>query len=118
MPMPLFQRAARPVPCAKRGVMSRSIADLDVIEELRLRRWAREHYVPAAERDGAWNAVVLDEMQQKDAEAALAPDQHVGASAYVPLHPGTFLTLHGPHAETEKAERLFKVPDLAVPRSP
>lgn len=97
--------------------MSRSIAELDVIEELRLRRWARENYVPAAERDGAWHAVVLDEMQQRDAEAAHTQECRVGTSAYVPLHPGTFLTLHGPHVETEKAERLFKVPDLAVLRN-
>lgn len=49
---------------------------IDFIEELRLRRWARENYVPSAERDATWHPIVLDEMSQKDAErntvAALA----------------------------------------------
>ncbi|MCZ2341999.1 MAG: hypothetical protein LC104_09415 [Bacteroidales bacterium] len=49
---------------------------IDFIEELRLRRWARENYVPSAERDATWHPIVLDEMSRKDAErntvAALA----------------------------------------------
>ena len=36
-------------------------------EELRLRRWAREHYVPAHERkEKTWHPVVLDEMGKKN----------------------------------------------------
>lgn len=42
--------------------------ELDLIEELRLRRWARENYAPSHLRDGNWPAVVLDEMQRRDAE--------------------------------------------------
>jgi hypothetical protein len=42
--------------------------DLDFIEELRLRRWARENYVPRGERARSWHPVVLDEMDRKDAE--------------------------------------------------
>lgn len=42
--------------------------ELDFIEELRLRRWARENYVPAPERKGSWHPVVHDEMDRKDAE--------------------------------------------------
>ena len=41
---------------------------VDFIEELRLRRWARENYVPASQRDARWHPVVLDEMRRKDAE--------------------------------------------------
>jgi hypothetical protein len=42
--------------------------DVDFIEELRLRRWAREHYVPTNQRDGSWHPIVLEEMSRKDAE--------------------------------------------------
>jgi hypothetical protein len=41
-------------------------ADLDFIEELRLRRWARENYVPTHRRQDAWHPVVHEEMQRKD----------------------------------------------------
>ena len=50
-------------------------SDIDFIEELRLRRWARENYVPAGQRDNRWHPVVLEEMTRKDGEgreAALA----------------------------------------------
>jgi hypothetical protein len=43
-------------------------AEVDFIEELRLRRWAREHYVPVDRRESSWHPVVLDEMQCKDHE--------------------------------------------------
>jgi hypothetical protein len=43
-------------------------AELDFIEELRLRRWAREHYVPRSQRQLSWHPVILDEMDRKDAE--------------------------------------------------
>jgi hypothetical protein len=42
------------------------MSDLDLIEELRLRRWAREHYVPRSQRERTWHPVVLDEMERKD----------------------------------------------------
>ena len=40
-------------------------AEVDFIEELRMRRWAREHYVPLDRRETNWHPVVLDEMQRK-----------------------------------------------------
>jgi hypothetical protein len=43
-------------------------AEIDFIEELRMRRWAREHYVPRDRREATWHPVVLDEMGQKDLE--------------------------------------------------
>ena len=40
-------------------VMSSSVmAELDFIEELRLRRWARENYVPRGERKHSWHPVI------------------------------------------------------------
>ena len=44
------------------------VAEVDLIEELRLRRWAREHYVPADRRESSWHPVVLDEMVRKEHE--------------------------------------------------
>ena len=43
-------------------------AEVDFIDELRLRRWARENYVPAESRIIHWHPVILDEMQQRDLE--------------------------------------------------
>jgi hypothetical protein len=43
-------------------------AEVDLIEELRLRRWAREHYVPRDRREATWHPVILDEMDRKDLE--------------------------------------------------
>ncbi len=42
--------------------------ELDFIEELRLRRWARENYVPPSRRQNAWHPVVHEEMERKDRE--------------------------------------------------
>lgn len=48
-----------------------TVAEVDFIEELRLRRWARENYVSADDRDETWHPVVLDEMRAKDSEDRL-----------------------------------------------
>jgi len=45
-----------------------TLAELDFIEELRLRRWARENYVAPANRDPEWHPVILEEMARKDGE--------------------------------------------------
>ena len=34
--------------------------EVDAIEEIRLRTWARQNYIPAPERDGDLHPVVLD----------------------------------------------------------
>jgi hypothetical protein len=44
------------------------VAELDFIEELRLRRWARENYVPRPERKQTWHPVIREEMEKKDTE--------------------------------------------------
>jgi len=55
--------------------MSSSVmAELDFIEELRLRRWAREHYVPPDLRKHSWHPVVHEEMEKKDLETGEAQD--------------------------------------------
>jgi hypothetical protein len=57
-------------------MMSSVLADVDLIEELRLRRWAREHYVPRNQRQSAWHPIVHEEMSRRDlenSEADLTP---------------------------------------------
>jgi hypothetical protein len=48
--------------------MSHGVLEMDLIEELRLRRWARENYVPPERRDRTWHPVIQDEMRKKDGE--------------------------------------------------
>jgi hypothetical protein len=49
-------------------MQSSVLADLDFIEELRLRRWARQNFVPVEQRLPSWHPIVLDEMLRKDCE--------------------------------------------------
>lgn len=44
------------------------INDVDAIEEMRMRSWARRHYEPAAYRSNNLHPVILDEMRHKDQE--------------------------------------------------
>jgi hypothetical protein len=48
--------------------MSSGVLEIDFIEELRLRRWARENYVPPENRQRTWHPVVHEEMKNKDYE--------------------------------------------------
>jgi hypothetical protein len=52
----------------KKFMLSSVAGELDFIEELRLRRWARQHYVARGHRDLTWHPVILDEMDRKDLE--------------------------------------------------
>ena len=42
--------------------------EVDLIEEMRLRTWARENYVPMEDREQDWHPVVLEEMRLKDCD--------------------------------------------------
>jgi hypothetical protein len=48
--------------------MSSGLVELDLIEELRLRRWARENYAPPSSRRPDWHPVVHEEMGKRDQE--------------------------------------------------
>ncbi|MFM8274722.1 MAG: hypothetical protein ACKODX_20660 [Gemmata sp.] len=48
------------------------LTEVDFIEELRLRRWARENYVPSDEREASWRPIILEEMRRKDGEVSEA----------------------------------------------
>lgn len=40
----------------------------DAIEEIRMRIWARQHYVSSTERDSSWHPIIIEEMQLRDNE--------------------------------------------------
>jgi hypothetical protein len=48
--------------------MSTDCDTIDLVRELRLRTWARLHFVPLAERSRNWHPLVLAEMAIRDAE--------------------------------------------------
>jgi len=53
-------------------------SDIDMIEELKLRRDARQNYVAASERSKDWHPVVLDEMKRREIELAERGTSHKG----------------------------------------
>lgn len=42
--------------------------DVDAVEEMRMRTWARRHYTPVEDRSDDLHPIVLDEMNRKDEE--------------------------------------------------
>ena len=87
----------------------------DPVEELRLRRWARQNFVTVAHRDPTWHAIIHDEMQRKDQELTHAGGYAEIARRIVPLVPehGPGLRapgLRGPHIDTARANVLARVP--------
>ena len=50
------------------AVLLEQETDVDAIEEIRLRTWARQNYLPSDLRDRSWHPIILDEMQRKDQE--------------------------------------------------
>lgn len=59
--------------------MQATLTELDFIDEIRLRRWARENFVALDDRSDSWHPIVLDEMRMKDLEAASDDDLTVVA---------------------------------------
>jgi len=46
------------------------VTEIDFIEELRLRRWARENYLSPTERTTSLHPIILEEMNRKDHEVS------------------------------------------------
>lgn len=82
----------------------------DLVEELCLRRWARENYVSAERRDASWHPIVLDEMRQKDQERSSVDSYAEVARRIVPLVPEHGRLLRGPHIEPARSPVLLRVP--------
>ena len=59
-------------------------APVDMIEEFRLRRWARENYAAADQRQSSWHSLIHEEMQQMEFEQ-LVPEEPVCIARIVPL---------------------------------
>lgn len=70
-------------------------AGLDIVEELRLRRWARENYAAADERSVDWHPVILEEMERRDAEVAWLVAPPIVAARFYPNH--RLDGVYGPH---------------------
>jgi len=83
-------RAANPD--VVRRTANPSCLEIDIIEELQLRRWAREHYV-------APDPVVSDEMRLRDAEIIIDSRARDSVVAFVPLAPTVIQRLHEPHEQ-------------------
>lgn len=67
-------------------------AAVDVVKELRLRQWARTHYVAIEKRPRLWHPIVLDEMTRMDSEGEV-----VDSSAKIYAVDGPMK--HRPHDE-------------------
>lgn len=80
---------------------------IDLIQELRLRKWAREHYVAKAERGRHWHPVVLEEMQFRDEELQTdGTGLDLPCSPYVPLAPLETYLLDEPHDAVPEPKSL------------
>lgn len=64
--------------------MMQAALSLDLVEELQLRRWAREHFVPSGQRDAGWHPVIHEEMDRKEEELLAEYVDPIGGR-YVPL---------------------------------
>ncbi|MBA3313292.1 MAG: hypothetical protein M3552_15350 [Planctomycetota bacterium] len=64
---------------------------MDLLNDLRLRRWARENFVPPEQRPEEWDAVILSEMRLRDAELASIGSLEAFGSKLVPLEPSTYV---------------------------
>jgi hypothetical protein len=80
---------------------------VDLVEEFRLRAWARRNYVVARERQAFWHPVVLDEMRRKDDDGSLWADEIDLGAAYVPLVPTNTYVVHPGHASLREPH-LFR----------
>src|SRR5262245_53038350 len=66
-------REGKSPPSSRVEVMTGNVgAELDFIEELRLRRWARENHVSREHRETSWHPVIHEEMSRKDRDMAEA----------------------------------------------
>ncbi len=86
---------------------------IDPVKELRLRRWAREHYVSQSERQPNWHPIVLEEMARRDREQPLrmlSEGGSNGGGGFVPLSPEPVHMLHGPEKEIKAPHFLSAVP--------
>jgi len=91
---------------------SRDNISVDLIEELRLRQWARRNFVPAVERCADWHPIVLAEMTFRDQELAEnSPEWTQFRTAFVPLAPSGLSYLDTAHANVPAPSGLLSPRD-------
>ena len=83
--------------------------DVDATKELRLRRWAREHYVEISERGAEWHPIVLEEMLLRDQELELKPSADLSTSNFVPLAPEMPGIVHPAHQQLPAPNLLREI---------
>jgi hypothetical protein len=86
------RRIAVPLPLER--LMPSSVG-LDIVEEFRLRRWARENYAPLEERSVDLHPVILEEMDRRDAEVARLVSPPIVAPRFYPNR--RLDNVYGPH---------------------
>lgn len=88
---------------------------MDIIKELRLRRWARENYVAPNERSDRWDAVILNEMSVMDRDIADRQAEADLLSAYVPVRESAaheqMRRIHRPHNGIPEPNFISGVPE-------
>ncbi len=84
---------------------------IDLIKELRLRRWARMYYVPQPERAANWHPVVLEEMLRIDVEHQAMEPIQARSAGFVPLAPQEYATLD-PHRRFHPLHSEIAAPNV------
>lgn len=88
--------------------------EIDLVQELKLRRWARENYVPAAVRiDDDWHPIVLNEMRHKDEDVQQRELNSSVLSSFVPLAPTMTHIIHGAHSKQSRPTRVHSARETA-----
>jgi hypothetical protein len=86
------------------------VAGIDLIQELRLRKWARQNYVSPERRGKNWHPIVLEEMQFRDEELRdVHGDLPASNSAFVPLAPTEVFFIDARH-ESVPAPKSLNIP--------
>lgn len=70
---------------------------LNLIDELKLRRWARLNYVPAVLRSTSWHPAILNEMAMKDAELQETTESDSRSRSIVPVEDFRILRFDSAH---------------------
>ena len=99
---------------------------LDMVEELKLRRWARLNYVSRLKRNIAWHPVILDEMTQIDGDQGGAPTEQTDeprleeteihrnpGAGFVPIAP-PMVRVDEPHNEIPAPHSLGRIREVAT----
>lgn len=85
-------------------------SEIDIVNELTLRRWARENYLPAGQRDSSQHPVVAHEMRLRDAEIIIESRSRESVLSFVPLAPAPVRRIHESHVLPEQIARAQQAP--------